>query len=287
MAWAGRWAAGHDDGGGGDAPAGPSRKRPWQGAHDNDDDDDDGGGMGARSSRGRGGGGGGRGGGAGGFTPGGLGHRSAETGRPARGGFGNRDDDDDDDDDGGGSVHRPGGGPTWPASKPRKVFGGNSSSSSRGLASSGRNDADDHDNDGDDDDGDGDGRPRATEAERVDFVFLGSPLELPKADPLGDDTGSKRKAPWQMEVRPAVAPLGLRPPCAQHVARLMRACAWAETLCVTPPQVVDEKGRRRFHGAFTGGFSAGYFNTVGSKEGPFHLSALLAGTAAGGSFPSG
>lgn len=30
---------------------------------------------------------------------------------------------------------------------------------------------------------------------------------------------------------------------------------------------VDENGRRRFHGAFTGGFSAGYFNTVGSKEG--------------------
>ncbi|EPZ34174.1 DUF1604 domain-containing protein [Rozella allomycis CSF55] len=29
----------------------------------------------------------------------------------------------------------------------------------------------------------------------------------------------------------------------------------------------DEKGRRRFHGAFTGGFSAGYYNTVGSKEG--------------------
>ena len=30
---------------------------------------------------------------------------------------------------------------------------------------------------------------------------------------------------------------------------------------------VDWKGRRRFHGAFTGGFSAGYFNTVGSEEG--------------------
>lgn len=29
----------------------------------------------------------------------------------------------------------------------------------------------------------------------------------------------------------------------------------------------DEQGRRRFHGAFQGGFSAGYFNTVGSKEG--------------------
>ena len=33
-------------------------------------------------------------------------------------------------------------------------------------------------------------------------------------------------------------------------------------------QVVrDAQGRVRFHGAFTGGFSAGYFNTVGSKEG--------------------
>ncbi|KAG6334173.1 hypothetical protein ID866_4920 [Astraeus odoratus] len=31
-------------------------------------------------------------------------------------------------------------------------------------------------------------------------------------------------------------------------------------------EVRDEKGRRRLHGAFTGGFSAGYFNTVGSKE---------------------
>lgn len=31
--------------------------------------------------------------------------------------------------------------------------------------------------------------------------------------------------------------------------------------------VTDQQGRRRFHGAFTGGFSAGYFNTVGSKEG--------------------
>ncbi len=31
--------------------------------------------------------------------------------------------------------------------------------------------------------------------------------------------------------------------------------------------VTDEQGRRRFHGAFTGGFSAGYFNTVGSEEG--------------------
>mmetsp|Transcript_35927 Transcript_35927/g.57363 ORF Transcript_35927/g.57363 Transcript_35927/m.57363 type:complete len:543 (+) Transcript_35927:446-2074(+) len=31
--------------------------------------------------------------------------------------------------------------------------------------------------------------------------------------------------------------------------------------------VLDDQGRRRFHGAFTGGFSAGYFGTVGSEEG--------------------
>ncbi len=32
-------------------------------------------------------------------------------------------------------------------------------------------------------------------------------------------------------------------------------------------EVTDEQGRRRFHGAFTGGFSAGYFITVGSEVG--------------------
>lgn len=31
--------------------------------------------------------------------------------------------------------------------------------------------------------------------------------------------------------------------------------------------VTDKHGKRRFHGAFTGGFSAGFFNSVGSLEG--------------------
>ena len=31
--------------------------------------------------------------------------------------------------------------------------------------------------------------------------------------------------------------------------------------------IQDEQGRLRFHGAFTGGFSAGFYNTVGSVEG--------------------
>ena len=34
-----------------------------------------------------------------------------------------------------------------------------------------------------------------------------------------------------------------------------------------PQEVVDSEGRQRFHGAFTGGWSAGYYNTAGSAEG--------------------
>ncbi|CAB4003376.1 G patch domain-containing 1 [Paramuricea clavata] len=40
-----------------------------------------------------------------------------------------------------------------------------------------------------------------------------------------------------------------------------------KALPVHEQYATDNDGRRRFHGAFTGGFSAGYFNTVGSKEG--------------------
>lgn len=36
-------------------------------------------------------------------------------------------------------------------------------------------------------------------------------------------------------------------------------------------KVKDNKGRQRFHGAFTGGFSAGYFNSVGSKDGKINF----------------
>lgn len=39
--------------------------------------------------------------------------------------------------------------------------------------------------------------------------------------------------------------------------------------------VTDSEGRRRFHGAFTGGFSAGYYNTVGSKEGEFVCASMM------------
>ncbi|CAN6468425.1 unnamed protein product [Victoria cruziana] len=69
-----------------------------------------------------------------------------------------------------------------------------------------------------------------------DFVFYGTPIEREeelsnRKRKKSSDSGSMRSLPtWKQEVR-------------------------------------DNEGRRRFHGAFTGGFSAGYYNTVGSKEG--------------------
>lgn len=38
-------------------------------------------------------------------------------------------------------------------------------------------------------------------------------------------------------------------------------------LAVHEQTVKDQQGRQRFHGAFTGGFSAGFYNTVGTLEG--------------------
>lgn len=46
---------------------------------------------------------------------------------------------------------------------------------------------------------------------------------------------------------------------AQHIAALEIGYCLQE--------VTDAEGRRRFHGAFTGGYSAGFYNTVGSLEG--------------------
>ncbi|KAI0851109.1 DUF1604-domain-containing protein [Daldinia vernicosa] len=75
-------------------------------------------------------------------------------------------------------------------------------------------------------------RSRATfeadlQAQQSPYVLFGTPL--PPLDPEVRDDGSYVPV-WKQEVR-------------------------------------DERGRKRLHGAFTGGWSAGYFNTVGSKEG--------------------
>ncbi|CAH8355096.1 unnamed protein product [Eruca vesicaria subsp. sativa] len=73
--------------------------------------------------------------------------------------------------------------------------------------------------------------------EEDDFVFHGTPIERE------DEIASRKKK--------AVA----------------GASGTLKTLPAWKQEVTDEEGRRRFHGAFTGGYSAGYYNTVGSKEG--------------------
>ncbi|RDY05564.1 G patch domain-containing protein TGH [Mucuna pruriens] len=75
------------------------------------------------------------------------------------------------------------------------------------------------------------------ESDEDDFVFYGTPIE--REDEL---TTRKKKA------------------IAESSGQLRTLPAWKQ-------EVRDEEGRRRFHGAFTGGYSAGYYNTVGSKEG--------------------
>ncbi|GJN28826.1 hypothetical protein PR202_gb16995 [Eleusine coracana subsp. coracana] len=74
------------------------------------------------------------------------------------------------------------------------------------------------------------------DSDEDDFVAYGTPIERE------EDTSARK--------RRAIAEAG----------QLRALPAWKQ-------EVRDEEGRRRFHGAFTGGFSAGFYNTVGSKEG--------------------
>ena len=61
--------------------------------------------------------------------------------------------------------------------------------------------------------------------------------------------------------------------CSVHVCHithfsLMATCTFTRTMAtIAVQEVTDAEGRRRFHGAFTGGYSAGFYNTVGSLEG--------------------
>ncbi|KAI4335834.1 hypothetical protein L6164_014441 [Bauhinia variegata] len=75
------------------------------------------------------------------------------------------------------------------------------------------------------------------ESDEEDYVFFGTPIEREE-----EISSRKKKA------------------VAEASGHLRTLPSWKQ-------EVRDEEGRRRFHGAFTGGFSAGYYNTVGSKEG--------------------
>ncbi|KAE8695046.1 G patch domain-containing protein TGH-like protein [Hibiscus syriacus] len=75
------------------------------------------------------------------------------------------------------------------------------------------------------------------DSDEEDFVFVGTPIQREE-----EITNRRKKA------------------AAEASGNLRALPPWEQ-------EVRDEEGRRRFHGAFTGGFSAGYFNTVGTKEG--------------------
>ncbi|CAI7634533.1 unnamed protein product [Penicillium pancosmium] len=66
----------------------------------------------------------------------------------------------------------------------------------------------------------------------------------------------------QAELRPPYAVYGTPLPPLDSAAR-----DDGSYMPVWKQEVTDERGRKRLHGAFTGGFSAGYFNSIGSKEG--------------------
>ncbi|KAL2935901.1 G patch domain-containing protein TGH [Bienertia sinuspersici] len=78
---------------------------------------------------------------------------------------------------------------------------------------------------------------RENDSDEEDFVFVGTPIEREE-----DITSRKKKS------------------VAEASSQLRTLPSWKQ-------EVRDEEGRRRFHGAFTGGYSAGFYNTVGSKEG--------------------
>jgi len=113
-------------------------------------------------------------------------------------------------------------------------------------------------------------------ADDEEYFFLGTPLREEEESRAGQrrkevqDPAAVRQLPLWKQARPAHAPRAAKRRCASrpHVqrsggGRISVAPAW----CHTVQEVTDEEGRRRFHGAFTGGYSAGYYNTVGSKEG--------------------
>ncbi|XVF11680.1 hypothetical protein REPUB_Repub08aG0048200 [Reevesia pubescens] len=75
------------------------------------------------------------------------------------------------------------------------------------------------------------------DSDEEDFVFFGTPIEREE-----EITNRRKKA------------------AAEASGNLRSLPPWKQ-------EARDEEGRRRFHGAFTGGFSAGYYNTVGTKEG--------------------
>ena len=86
-------------------------------------------------------------------------------------------------------------------------------------------------------------------------MLLGTPFDTAAAAAGPASAGALSGGSTRLTTSQSLALEHAGPITAQRLAR------------VRAEEVRDAEGRQRFHGAFTGGFSAGYFNTVGSKEG--------------------
>ncbi|EPY51740.1 RNA-binding protein [Schizosaccharomyces cryophilus OY26] len=72
---------------------------------------------------------------------------------------------------------------------------------------------------------------------------------------------------YQSNRKRANKELDRHPHCIYGTPVHLEAYQNSHNLPVWKQAATDERNRKRFHGAFTGGFSAGYYNSVGSKEG--------------------
>ena len=96
-----------------------------------------------------------------------------------------------------------------------------------------------------------------------DFVYVGTPLEAVAVKPQqqGGGAGQRRR---DADRQQGIITIDGRRRKTDGDSNPNPA---STSLPVAEQVALDAQGRRRFHGAFTGGFSAGYFNSVGSAEG--------------------
>ena len=115
-----------------------------------------------------------------------------------------------------------------------------------------------------------------------DFVYVGTPLEAVAVKPPPQQHaqgGARRRDADRQDGQ------GIDGHRRIDDSSLSNPSPASTSLPVAEQVALDAQGRRRFHGAFTGGFSAGYFNSVGSAEGwkpsSFVSSRRLGGGAGG------
>ena len=109
-----------------------------------------------------------------------------------------------------------------------------------------------------------------------DYVFYGTPIDDDEETRAGQrrkeikDPALTRQLPLHKQVSGVANTSAPGAVACMHLmtgAGLPLKTRSLRAMRLLAQEVTDAEGRRRFHGAFTGGYSAGYYNTVGSLEG--------------------